>query len=818
MPLAYREGYGNIGYACYFFPDALACTTNTETYLWLRKTAWGEHLCAICGQLDFRFLFSHLLAETQVPPPADDPEREVTLFDGIHLGTIRQMRAKADCLFCCLVLAALDEGHPNGRAPSEIYGEAVSCILMNFTFGFRGIRTMSPFQPSAVEDGFPRAIQLRPRLHTRAAMVGGEDKDDHPSVNASDQEPRLIQVVTDERNELERPCVGKYVARVADFSQILGWLASCENTTRLKGMEDPKSGISTLLIDTERNCLVGPLCNTPYVALSYVWGNALQLMCKMDNVAALRQENSLSLDNNGIPRTIRDAILLCKKLRRPYLWVDSLCIIQDGPTKIELINRMNDIYQDAEFTIVAAAGDNANVGLPGLTTTERIVKQKTITVDDLVLAMAMATLDSVVRPSPWNGRGWTFQERFFSRTKLIFTDEQLYLDCMHGEMSENVHLNIHSYKPDRPDDSSFSEHSKYRIDVPGKANLGTYSEIVGRYTTRILTYPQDILNAFAGVSTAMSRRLFDRSPIICGIPLSILDIGLLWHPASRLGQRRTGEADTIFGSWSWAGWVGGVCYPSTQNVSDTTISRVEWLNASKLREGVIESLPLETTGKPPENWPGWAGWTRIASERNLLEYARADDLDGARFCHPIQPPIGPGIPLMPMNPTTGHLHFLAETAMLTVSGEHSQSLFADSRCEKDDHHVCHLVVLDPDGHQAGVVIVDGNTRARLTPGPHTFIKLSQRTFSSSSDDPAWDDDTKSFSGVPGEPGLQKFVQYGPSEDLFDEDIYAIDICWPVYNVLMVECKEKVWYRTGIGRVHIHAFDQAKMERRRIDLG
>jgi len=819
MPLVYRKGSGQIGYAYYFFPDYPTGQTNTETHPWLREPGRGGHLCGICGQLDFRFLFSHLLAETRVPSPKNGRGRTVTLYDGIYLGTVPQMRANIDCLFCCFVLAALDEGHPNKRVPSNVNGESVICKLMNFTVALRDMRrTTSRFQQDAAEDGFPGSIQLCPSLYPPSATEREEDQDDDSFATVPDQDPRAIQVIKDKHNGLERPCVGNHVARLADLSQIHGWLASCGNFNPSKDMAEPKSGLSTLLIDTERNCLVGPLCNTPYVALSYVWGNVSQLMCKMHNVAALRQENSLSLDDDRIPRTIRDAILLCKKLQRPYLWVDSLCIIQDGPTKMELINRMNDIYHDAEFTIVAAAGGDANAGLPGLTTTERAVRQKTIAVDGLVLATTMATMAPVVTPSSWNGRGWTFQERFFSRTKLVFTDEQLYLDCLHGEMTEDFHLNIHNCNLEQSGGSIFSEHSTYRIDVPGKANHHKYGDIVALYTARTLTYPNDILNAFAGVSTALSQRFFGGNPIIQGIPLSILDAGLLWHPAAKLHRRCTEETDTTPGSWSWAGWVGGACYPSMQNVSDTMISRVEWLDASKMREGVIECLGPEATGKPSDNWPGWAGWTRITSEAGALEYVRADDPAGARFCHPIQPLTGPGGPPTPVDPTTGHLHFLAETAMLTVSGKHSQSLFADSRCSKGNHHVCLLTVSDADGRQAGIVIVDGNSSAMLTPGPHTFIKLSQRTFCPDSGDPAWENVTESFSGAPGEPGLRKFVQYGPSEELFDEDVYDVNICWPLYNVLMVEWKENVCYRVAIGKVHIHAFDRANMGRRRIDLG
>ncbi|PMD28656.1 heterokaryon incompatibility, partial [Hyaloscypha hepaticicola] len=91
-----------------------------------------------------------------------------------------------------------------------------------------------------------------------------------------------------------------------------------------------------------------------YAALSYVWGRVEQFMLCRSNYDELQGENSLG--GRRLPDTIRDAMDLCSALRIPYIWIDSLCIIQDNlHDKYVHINNMDRIYQRAVLTIVSAA-------------------------------------------------------------------------------------------------------------------------------------------------------------------------------------------------------------------------------------------------------------------------------------------------------------------------------------------------------------------------------------------------------------------------------------------------------------------------------
>lgn len=68
-----------------------------------------------------------------------------------------------------------------------------------------------------------------------------------------------------------------------------------------------------------------------YVALSYVWGKGYRYRTLLSNVEAHSQPGGLEKVANHFPRVIADSLGLVRALGERYLWVDSLCIVQDSP-------------------------------------------------------------------------------------------------------------------------------------------------------------------------------------------------------------------------------------------------------------------------------------------------------------------------------------------------------------------------------------------------------------------------------------------------------------------------------------------------------
>ncbi len=98
-----------------------------------------------------------------------------------------------------------------------------------------------------------------------------------------------------------------------------------------------------------------------YVALSHCWGGDIT----SKTTKALVAEYTKMLPE--LPRSFRDAIKITRELGFRYLWIDSLCIIQDSVEDWELESAaMRDVYRNAAVTLAAAASKNSQGGMLNL--------------------------------------------------------------------------------------------------------------------------------------------------------------------------------------------------------------------------------------------------------------------------------------------------------------------------------------------------------------------------------------------------------------------------------------------------------------------
>jgi hypothetical protein len=125
-------------------------------------------------------------------------------------------------------------------------------------------------------------------------------------------------------------------------------------------------------------------------------------------------------------------------------------------------------------------------------------------------------------------------------------------------------------------------------------------------------------------------------------------------------------------------------------------------------------------------------------------------------------------------------------------------------------------MFDSQGSKAGVVVFDGATfdETCFAQSSFSFIKVSQTTrltFSTTFHDLAWNGTDQAIAGTPEEP--DKFAT-APCKEPFEHDnefdlqTYDRDMCWGMYNVLVVNFESDIARRIAVGRVHVTAFDNA----------
>jgi len=211
-----------------------------------------------------------------------------------------------------------------------------------------------------------------------------------------------------------------------DFNDVHRWISTCEqkhgsgdspecspvtfNPAVLP--RNSKRQLDFRLIDVEAMCIVYAPRQCRYIALSYVWGrrNKSRLVLTGDNEEALMEPGALALSEarTSIPNTILDAMSVVRKLRERYLWVDSLCLLQDEANELQdCVAVMDLFYEMAVLTIVAASGEDAWSGLPGVAPTPRRINRL---VKDITPGLKMTTIvdmDTLLRRSVYSSRAWT---------------------------------------------------------------------------------------------------------------------------------------------------------------------------------------------------------------------------------------------------------------------------------------------------------------------------------------------------------------------------------------------------------------------------
>lgn len=477
------------------------------------------------------------------------------------LGTLQEIRKRTHCPICTLVWRSTTTSEDPQLDISESEFESIRCYA-NWEVDGREV----------ILDRFDRIVShrnLTRRIHLHWDTAAIQDS---YLVYVTPSSYRHARPNSDAHRSWGREhlFLGRELEAMGKNQALINsWLESCdqqhgercavEHSSRFYELTD-KSYFG--VIDVQDMRLTSLPSFEKYIALSYVWGKNRRFRTLLKNVLRHRDHGGLETHLEDLPLTIKDAMEVCRKLGIRYLWVDSLCIVQDSIRSWKLnAAAMDTIYGNAHLTICAADGQDAEDGLRALRSRPSDPKYKDQHIVECApgLKLTISRLaETGIERSVWNTRAWTFCERLLSKRCLIFTQGRVYFQCRSTAMSEDIVA--------EPKGAGWSlgllqaPLQLLRELKPDKRPFWVFMNCVQMYSKRQLTLENNILDAFCGISNLLAEKM--DCTMEFGLPTSHFDLALLWIASGTAVRRvpKTEEEKKLYGadefpSWSWCGWI-----------------------------------------------------------------------------------------------------------------------------------------------------------------------------------------------------------------------------------------------------------------------
>ena len=257
-----------------------------------------------------------------------------------------------------------------------------------------------------------------------------------------------------------------------------------------------------------------------------------------------------------LPQSIQDAIFVARGLRIQFLWVDSLCILQDSATdKATEIGKMRTIFRNSTVTIAAASARTVYDGFLEPRIPPTACKLRLCCPDGSMGSISLTPHQyyNAMR-EPINSRAWTMEERILSPRVLVFGQKEMSWQCQtdlsksttgfHPALTEGC-KRLPSYVFDPPSLSKSTVDKKTLFD---RALL--WIDLVEEYTRRELTHEKDKLIAISGIAAQLELAWEDT--YVAGLWRTSLIHHLAWSrhrvPSKNYHPPTTYRAP----SWSWA--------------------------------------------------------------------------------------------------------------------------------------------------------------------------------------------------------------------------------------------------------------------------
>jgi hypothetical protein len=307
--------------------------------------------------------------------------------------------------------------------------------------------------------------------------------------------------------------------------------------------------------------------NGQWLTLSHCWGSSPLATTTKSNL----ESQCTGIMISTLPKTFRDAIYITRRLGYRFLWIDSLCIVQDSVIdwQVESV-KMNTIYSNAVLNISADAAADSFEGIfdssqrttrqrgPGPTCMSRVSKPSLVKLPvhspktGLKSTLYMCHEEKFDYKQPLQKRGWVLAEAVLSHRRLRYRSSGLSWSCTSVPIScnETRPHEIHNLA-ERPLFINSVYQIRYGEDVCEMDNNEKHSKTLrwwynqlNDYTDRHLTFAHDQFPAFSGIAKMFCD--LTQWHYKAGILVEDFRRGLLWQSSGR------DMYPEIAPSWSWA--------------------------------------------------------------------------------------------------------------------------------------------------------------------------------------------------------------------------------------------------------------------------
>lgn len=267
------------------------------------------------------------------------------------------------------------------------------------------------------------------------------------------------------------------------FKNAKSWIEECSHThDACRQLATTDRTLPTRLVDTQPEGIDDSIVRVvdsatiaqgtdvvEYVTLSHVWSKTTTTLTT-DGLKSAQ----LGLQRQTLPKVLESGIQAAQNLGYRYIWIDSLCIIQDSEAdKQAECAKMASVYRNAALTVVLDNLDEPRSEKPARIKTLSSVVPANANANTLAPnATATATRPSPTSTLPasdfttpafgWDTRAWALQERLLSRRLLHLCAQQSYWECSSLKASDTFPRGLSSLVWEKVHSTSRHEHRKPR--------------------------------------------------------------------------------------------------------------------------------------------------------------------------------------------------------------------------------------------------------------------------------------------------------------------------------------------------------------------